>query len=200
MSVTDRASNLSYLSPGCVTDRSRKTAGLTGVTDVLDFDSVTGDRFSQFGPHVRAGETNAADGPDLSPATPSRPRRSHRRPTWLYDGPLTDRTRIEHCPRCRTVVLRALANERLDTSIELHVLTPAQELTANLAGRHVLTAALRNGAVHLDFRYDTDIRAGRGLAVVAHDCRSHPPMPGPADLRLLPVRRTATAHSDQPPF
>lgn len=124
-----------------------------------------------------------------------------RRPPWLYDGPLTDRARLEACPRCHRPVLRALLGGHvmgLDTSAEPVRLTVTDEIHARLAGREVV-ALLAGRLVH---RWLVDIRANRPdrPALLRHDCRHWPTYTAPPDPTLLARHDVAPPWDDEPHF
>lgn len=124
-----------------------------------------------------------------------------RRPPWLYDGPLTDRARLEACPRCRRPVLRALLGHpvaALDTSAEPVRLTLLAELQARVAGRDVV-GLLRGRLV---YRWPHDIRANLPdrPALLRHDCRIWPTYTAPPDPTLLARHDVALVWDDEPKF
>lgn len=133
--------------------------------------------------------------------TPQASSPTWRWPPWFYDGPLTDRARLEACPRCRRPVLRALIGGQrlgLDTRAEPIRLTALDELRARIAGRDVV-ALLHGRLVH---RWLPDIRAARTdrPALLRHDCRQWPTYTAPPDPSLLARTDVAPAWDDEPRF
>lgn len=122
-----------------------------------------------------------------------------RRPSWLRDGPLTDRVRLIGCRRCRRPVLEALVEGLWAERVDLIRLTPLAELEHLVHGGQ--TRKLwpdRPGAIdlHLAFRtqWDIPVHPGRGLPL--HDCAiSH----GPPDPTILASHQAATL-PEEPPF
>ena len=101
-------------------------------------------------------------------------------PPWLdLSTPLTDRARLQLCPRCRQPILRALVGQiaGLDTRADPKPLTPLEELATRLQGRWTYCLRLHPMLQpRLLNRGPEHIRAGRctHLVVADHHCTRRP--------------------------
>lgn len=165
-----------------MTSGGRKAAGVTGVTDQLSIPLVTGDGLSLVRPHVRAGGGERQNGVDASPDTVQ----LRGRPSWLGDGPLTDRVRLKPCPRCKHAVLEALVDGLVLSRVDPLRLTPAAELAHRLAGgkvRRLWPDPCLAGELRLAYRGLIDIRAKPGRGLPEHQCGVRHGHPDPDVLR-----------------
>lgn len=67
-------------------------------------------------------------------------------PAWLADrNPVSDRARIQKCPRCQQPVIRALVGHiaALDIRADPRPIGPAEEIAERLAGRLTFCLAIR---------------------------------------------------------